>query len=65
MYLNTSGPFVSRPVGFCTALATDLVRTGYLTAHVKKTASRVCMSFYNNVNVLLYGSDNQGTLAPR
>ena len=25
----------------------------------------VCMSFYNNVNVLLYGSDNQGTLAPR
>ena len=22
------------------------------------------MSFYNNVNVLLYGSDNQGTLAP-
>ena len=25
----------------------------------------VCMSFYNNVNVLLYGSDNQGTLASR
>ena len=22
------------------------------------------MSFYNNVKVLLYGSDNQGTLAP-
>ena len=22
----------------------------------------MCMSFYNNVNVLLYGSDNQGTL---
>ena len=22
-------------------------------------------TFYNNVNVLLYGSDNQGTLAPR
>ena len=30
-----------------------------------KNLYSVCMSFYNNVNVLLYGSDNQGTLAPR
>ena len=43
MYLNTSGPFVSRPVGFCTALATDLVRTGYLTS---KKLRLVCVCLF-------------------